>query len=103
MNRRTRYRFFERRLPSTQQLGSHPQRCSCYGSEIALLEGTEVSFSALKTNLPDLEITEYYWEFGDGTKRKGAEVSHIFEGKGSYRIQLGVTGEPDSTGLIPKA
>jgi len=69
----------------------------------ALLRDQEIRFSGIKSNLPEMEITEYYWDFGDGTKMKGKEALHTFEKKGSYRVQLGVTGKPDSTGLMPKA
>jgi outer membrane protein OmpA-like peptidoglycan-associated protein len=68
----------------------------------AFLRKQEMDFDGLKSNLPEMEITEYYWDFGDGTKAKGAEVSHRFEKKGSYRVELGVTGVPDAEGYIPK-
>ncbi|MCK4746209.1 MAG: PKD domain-containing protein, partial [Bacteroidales bacterium] len=68
----------------------------------AFLRKQEMSFNGLKTNLPDMEVTQYYWDFDDGTKAKGAEVNHTFEKKGSYTVQLGVTGVQDSTGFLPK-
>ncbi len=70
-------------------------------SDASLIE-EEIAFSGLESNLPDLDIVEFYWDFGDGSKAKGGEIMHTFEKKGSYRIQLGVTGVPDSTGLMPK-
>ena len=69
----------------------------------ALLRDQEIQFSGIKSNLPEMEIIEYYWDFGDGSKAKGKKALHTFEKKGSYRVQLGVTGKPDSTGLMPKA
>ena len=69
----------------------------------AMLRDQEIQFSGIKSNLPEMEITEYYWDFGDGSKAKGKKALHTFEKKGSYRVQLGVTGKPDSTGLMPKA
>jgi len=69
----------------------------------AVLRDQQVDFSGENTNLPQMEILEYYWDFGDGTKVKGREATHIYEKKGSYRVQLGVTGIPDSSGLMPKA
>jgi len=50
-----------------------------------------------------MEITQYYWDFDDDIHAKGIETEHSFEMKGSYKVRLGVTGKPDSTGLIPKA
>lgn len=61
-----------------------------------------IEFSGLKTNLPLLEINEYYWDYGDGTKAKGSVTTHTYEKKGSYTVQLGVTGKKDSTGYMPK-
>ncbi|MCK5136329.1 MAG: OmpA family protein [Bacteroidales bacterium] len=63
----------------------------------------QIEFSGLNSNLPDMEITQYFWDFGDGTKIKGAEIMHTYERKGSYNVQLGVTGKKDSTGYLPKA
>ncbi len=61
-----------------------------------------VEFSGIRTNLPQFEINEYYWDYGDGTKAKGSVTSHTYEKKGSYIVQLGVTGKKDSTGYMPK-
>lgn len=69
----------------------------------AFLRDKSLAFSAVKTNLPDMEITQYYWDFDDGTHAKGLEAEHVFETKGSYMVRLGVTGLPDSKGLVPKA
>jgi len=62
----------------------------------------QIQFSGLKSNLPDIEINQYFWDFGDGTKVKGAEVEHSYEKEGSYTVQLGITGQKDSTGFMPK-
>jgi len=61
--------------------------------------GTSVSFDASKnTYLPDLEIEEYYWMFGDGTRKKGIQAEHIYAAPGVYRVQLGVIGKSKWTG-----
>ena len=64
----------------------------------ALVSQELTSFDAMATNLPELVVEEYYWEFGDGARLRGAEVEHAFARKGKYRIQLMVTSKPDSTG-----
>ncbi len=63
----------------------------------------QIEFSGLNSNLPHMEISQYFWDFGDGTKIKGAEVGHTYERKGSYQVQLGITGDKDSTGIMPVA
>jgi len=59
----------------------------------ALHAGTSAIFDASKTNLPDLEIDEYYWIFGDGTRKKGMIVEHTYVMPGVYKVQLGVIGK----------
>jgi len=68
-------------------------------SQDAFLRNEEISFDANSTNLPGLEISEYYWDFGDGTTGRGAELKHSYQRKGSYKVLLGLSGMPDSTGL----
>jgi outer membrane protein OmpA-like peptidoglycan-associated protein len=68
----------------------------------AFVRSRNMHFSGSESNLPQLDISEYYWDFGDGTFSKGAEVDHIFQKQGTYRVLLGVTGTPDQTGFIPK-
>ncbi len=53
--------------------------------------GTGISFSALKTNLPDWDIAEYYWNFGDETVAAGTEVKKSYPGPGTYNVQLILT------------
>jgi len=67
------------------------------------LKEQPVVFSAELSNLPHMEITQYYWDFDDGINAKGLKAEHSFERKGSYKIRLGITGKPDSSGIIPKA
>lgn len=51
-----------------------------------------VAFSAEQTNLPSMEIEQYFWDFGDGKKGKGMEVQHQFEKPGTFHVVLGVIG-----------
>ena len=61
--------------------------------------GTSVLFDASKTYLPDLEIDEYYWMFGDGTRKTGIHAEHIYSAPGTYRVVLGVIGRSRFTGV----
>jgi len=67
----------------------------------AIIAKELASFDGLSTNLPRMEVEDYYWELGDGTRLRGAEIEHAFNTKGKYRVQLMVTGRPDSTGWEP--
>ena len=55
--------------------------------------GTLAIFDASKTYLPDLKIEEYYWIFGDGTRKKGIRTEHVYTMPGVYGVQLGVIGK----------
>ena len=55
--------------------------------------GQSVTFDAFKTYLPEVEIIEYYWMFGDGARRIGARTEHTFVTPGTFRVQLGVIGK----------
>lgn len=50
--------------------------------------GTEVSFDAGKTYLPDRNIINYYWDFGDESIAVGKEVKHRFVNAGTYKVSL---------------
>ena len=54
--------------------------------------GELVSFDASQTYLPDIEIDDYYWILGDGTRKKGIRTEHVYTSPGVYRVQLGVIG-----------
>jgi chitodextrinase len=62
-----------------------------------------LTFDAAKTYLPNMDIEEYYWNFGDGIRMKGKSVEHIFTAPGTYQVQLGVTGTSKDTGETAKA
>jgi plastocyanin len=71
-------------------------------TEETVKAGEPVPFNASKTNLPDWEIEEYYWMFGDGTRKRGMYVEHTFMLQGVYRVQLGVIGKSKYTGAQEK-
>lgn len=62
----------------------------------------EISFDALQSNLNDFNITEYYWNFGDGFTQGPPQISTTFHQKGNYTVLLGLLGEKEPSGIIPK-
>lgn len=48
------------------------------------------TFSAQKSRDPDHSIVSYRWEFGDGSRSTGAEVTHLYTNTGRYTIRLTV-------------
>jgi PKD repeat protein len=57
-----------------------------------LRAGATISFDASNTFLPDIEIDEYYWMLGDGSRKTGIRTQHTYAAAGVYRVQLGVIG-----------
>jgi parallel beta-helix repeat protein len=53
----------------------------------------EVIFNASSSFDLDGNITEYMWEFGDGTKDYGIRSSHVYSSIGNYSVSLTVTDD----------
>jgi outer membrane protein OmpA-like peptidoglycan-associated protein len=66
------------------------------------LVNKSISFDGAETNLKGFRITDYLWNFGDGFKPGGQFMSNTFKKKGEYTVWLGLLGEADSMGMIPK-
>lgn len=56
-----------------------------------------VSFSAVLSEDPDGIITEYEWDFGDGTSGEGPSVSHTYTAAGTRTVVLRVTDDDGKT------
>jgi len=54
-------------------------------------------FDASQSVDPDGAISQYLWDFGDGTKGKGVSVRHQYQQSGTYTVGLIVT---DNTNVI---
>ncbi|MDR1153907.1 MAG: PKD domain-containing protein [Bacteroidales bacterium] len=67
-----------------------------------LYAGASVTFDASQTYLPELDIEEYYWIFGDGTRDQGERAEHVYAAPGVYQVQLGVIGKSKLTGGVLK-
>ena len=64
---------------------------------------TKIKFDGLRTNLPDFNIAEYIWDFGDGYKQKGPEAEHSYNNTGEYIVQLGLVSDKDSLGISSRS
>ena len=54
-------------------------------------------FDASSSYDPDGTIESYFWDFGDGTNATGVEVTHAYDGDGSYMVTLTVTDDDGAT------
>jgi len=63
-----------------------------------VLVGEEIKMDGYQTNLKNFDIAEYYWDFGDGRRTKGIDITHIYSSPGIYIVQLGVFSKEDAQG-----
>lgn len=68
----------------------------------ALLPEEPADFSGLATHLPGVDIQAYYWDLGDGRRRRGAEIEVSYTQPGTYSLTLGIIGR-DAEGVEVKA
>ncbi len=45
-----------------------------------------------ETNLPNVEIEDYYWSLSDGSSYHEPNPQHTFREEGTYRVELGILG-----------
>ena len=55
--------------------------------------GTNVNFVGSTSSVASGSIANYDWNFGDGTTKSGAEVSHTYTADGVYAVSLTVTSD----------
>ncbi|KAF5430664.1 PKD repeat-containing protein, partial [Candidatus Methanophagaceae archaeon] len=61
-----------------------------------------LTFNASASHDPDGFITEYEWQFDDGTNATGEEVTHTFSSAGNYTVTLTVTDNATATNTTSK-
>lgn len=61
-----------------------------------------MEFQGITTSLPGFAANAYFWNYGDGFRPGGPVDTKIFGKKGEYTVQLGMWGQKDSLGIIPK-
>lgn len=59
--------------------------------------GTTITFDGSDSLCPDGHITNYSWDFGDGTERYEQKPSHKYTSTGEYEVILTVTNSYDKT------
>jgi PKD domain. len=61
-----------------------------------------ISFEGVTTDLKGINITDLFWDFGEGFKSGGPLMNHTFKKKGEYMVRLGLLAEKDSLGVVQK-
>lgn len=57
------------------------------------LTNKQISFDASSSEIPENQDVEVLWDFGDGVRTTGNQVSHSYERPGSYLVRLTVSTE----------
>jgi len=70
-------------------------------SDVGIVDKS-ISFEGVTIDLKGFRITDYFWNIGDGFKPGGPLLNATFKKKGEYTVKLGLLGEKDSRGVIPK-
>lgn len=55
-----------------------------------------VTFSSEETELEGFSLDEFFWETGDGAKKRGTAIEHQYPDAGVYYIVLGAISKPDN-------
>ena len=63
------------------------------GKPIKVTVGEDITFNASETFDVEGENVTYYWDFDDGTNGSGAVVTHSYDEKGNYWVELTVTAD----------
>jgi outer membrane protein OmpA-like peptidoglycan-associated protein len=53
--------------------------------------GSSIKLDGSKTNIKDLAVAAWYWDFGTGISDSGKIAQHVFAVPGRYDVMLGVT------------
>ncbi len=57
---------------------------------VPITSSASVDFAALQSSDTESEIQSYLWDFGDGNRASGPQVSHTYQNTGTYTIRLTV-------------
>ena len=61
--------------------------------------GKEITFNGSNSSDIDGTITEWFWDFGDGTNGTGEITTHNYSNPGTYNVTLTVTDNEGDTGI----
>lgn len=90
------FKIFDYKLKITEPVQAY------ISSPDLIIKDKEIEFSAVKSNLPGYTITDYIWNFDDGTHSHGKIQSHTFTEEGDFDVSLFLNIRSDSTGKASK-
>lgn len=67
-----------------------------------VLKGEAIKFDGSRSYFPGFEILKYSWNFRDGSRSDGANVTHSFKENGEYIVNLELIVKSETSGDIHK-
>lgn len=61
------------------------------GEDQSAAPGQQVSFDGSRSRDDDGELSDFKWNFGDGSSAEGVKVNHVYSAPGTYTVTLTVT------------
>jgi hypothetical protein len=89
--------YLVRESGSNEYITTEPGVRAAEFNDIELEWGEQYKFNAIYSSAYKCDITDYSWDFGDGTERKGITVDHSFAQPGTYEVHLTVTSNIGKT------
>ena len=76
---------------------NRPPNATFTESAETVYTGEIITFNASDSYDPDGSITNYFWDFGDGTNATGMATEHSYADDGNYTVTLTVTDDDGAT------
>ncbi len=70
------------------------------GPDLVGAPGQALTFLGSGSIDPDGDVTEYLWDFKDGTSGSGGQVAHSFDRPGTYHVRLLVRDDTEQSGAL---
>ncbi len=68
------------------------------GGPYSAAPGASIAFDGSTSNDPDGTVSDWSWDFGDGTTASGINVSHAYATPGTFTVRLTVSDNTGETG-----
>lgn len=99
VDRRTKEVFFHK---ATYKIDVSDFEQPYINSKDYAIVGEPIRIDGLKTNFPNHEIKDFYWQLNDNTFEQGVQITYQYEKEGEHIIKLGVILQSKTTGKIDK-
>ncbi len=87
---------FRTKISEYQPIQNSPPVAIALSSENTAITGEEIQFDSSMSYDKDGSITNYLWDFGDGTKSTEKTIFHSYSNEGVYNVVLTVTDDDNA-------